>query len=179
MFFGATCQQYTLQLANEALHQSISPTTNNTFSYPRLWFPKLTKVQLSMACSTVKMATFLFGLAPGFSFISLRNCAAFCFRHINSDVDWRSEPVWYEVTYNDIQPWEALGRAEYQILQAPAYCNYYYWFFVELSTAMPRDIDIHPKSSRCSPIWISGQLCSWWFISNALSRVKKDITTAD
>jgi hypothetical protein len=65
MFFGATCQQYTLQLANEALHQSISPTTNNTFSYPRLWFPKLTKVQLSMACSTVKMATFLFGLAPG------------------------------------------------------------------------------------------------------------------
>ncbi len=93
-----------------------------------------------------------------FSFISLHNCAAFCFRHINSDVNWRSEPVWYKVTYNDIQPWEALGRAEYQILQVPACCNYYYWIFVELSTATPRDIDIHPKSSRCSPIWIGGQL---------------------
>jgi hypothetical protein len=59
-------------LQMKALHESISPATNDTFSYPWLWFPKLTKVQLSIACSTcIKIASlfvitamFLSVLAP-------------------------------------------------------------------------------------------------------------------
>ena len=52
------------------------------------------------------------------------------------------------------EPW---GRAKYQVLPVSTSCNYY-WCFVELCTACRRDIDIHPKSSRCSTVWVSTQL---------------------